>query len=163
MRGHPAGAHGVDMNTTRHDTSSPGVRGGAPSLRATIQRHPLSVFFVLACGLSWPLVVFVAMSTCSWEGRPTSSARVDLWRFRLCWALWSSEKRSAGEGSHYTRKCADGLAVHAAVNIAGSVLFIGDHARQWWLSAAVFGVTALIVAPDLAARRLGRGRVHPRG
>jgi len=52
---------------------------------------------------------------------------------------------------------------HAAVNIAGSVLFIGDHARQWWLSAAVFGVTALIVAPDLAARRLGRGRVHPRG
>jgi membrane protease YdiL (CAAX protease family) len=34
---------------------------------------------------------------------------------------------------------------HAAINVAGSRFAIGDPLRQWWLSAAVFGVVALIV------------------
>jgi membrane protease YdiL (CAAX protease family) len=34
---------------------------------------------------------------------------------------------------------------HAAINTAGSQLFVGDQVRQWWLSGAVFGLAALIV------------------
>jgi membrane protease YdiL (CAAX protease family) len=34
---------------------------------------------------------------------------------------------------------------HAAINVAGSQFAIGDGVRQWWLSAAVFGIIALIV------------------
>ena len=35
---------------------------------------------------------------------------------------------------------------HQAINTAGSVLFVGDQVRQWWLSATVFGLAAAIVA-----------------
>lgn len=34
---------------------------------------------------------------------------------------------------------------HAAINISGGFLFIGDNLRQWWLSASIFAVTGLIV------------------
>lgn len=34
---------------------------------------------------------------------------------------------------------------HAAINVAGSQFAIGDPVRQWWLSAAVFGIVALAV------------------
>jgi uncharacterized protein len=34
---------------------------------------------------------------------------------------------------------------HAAINVAGSRFAIGDPVRQWWLSAAMFSVVALIV------------------
>ena len=34
---------------------------------------------------------------------------------------------------------------HAAINVSGGFLFIGDNLRQWWLSACVFAVTALII------------------
>ena len=45
---------------------------------------------------------------------------------------------------------------HAAINVSAGFLFIGDTVRQWWLSAAVFAVAALIVVivngPNLARR-----------
>lgn len=45
---------------------------------------------------------------------------------------------------------------HAAINVAGGFLFIGDNLRQWWLSAGVFAVAALIIVivegPNLARR-----------
>ena len=44
---------------------------------------------------------------------------------------------------------------HAAINVAGSQFAIGDGVRQWWLSAAVFGVAALIV---LAVEGAGLGQ-----
>jgi membrane protease YdiL (CAAX protease family) len=34
---------------------------------------------------------------------------------------------------------------HAAINVSGSVLFVGDTALQWWLSGALYGIVALIV------------------
>jgi membrane protease YdiL (CAAX protease family) len=34
---------------------------------------------------------------------------------------------------------------HAAINAAGSQLFVGDQVRQWWLSGVVYGLAALIV------------------
>jgi membrane protease YdiL (CAAX protease family) len=34
---------------------------------------------------------------------------------------------------------------HAAINVSGAFLFIGDNVRQWWLSAGVFAAAALIV------------------
>jgi membrane protease YdiL (CAAX protease family) len=47
---------------------------------------------------------------------------------------------------------------HAAINVSLGFLFIGDNVRQWWLSAAVFAVTALTVAiltgPNLARRTI---------
>jgi membrane protease YdiL (CAAX protease family) len=43
---------------------------------------------------------------------------------------------------------------HAAINISAGFLFIGDNLRQWWLSAVVFALTALIIVtangPNLA-------------
>src|SRR5215216_709022 len=43
---------------------------------------------------------------------------------------------------------------HAAINVAGGFLFIGDNLRQWWLSAGVFAVAALLIVivegPNLA-------------
>jgi len=44
---------------------------------------------------------------------------------------------------------------HAAINIAGAYLFIGEITRQWWLNAAVYMVTALIVIA-LTTINLGR-------
>ena len=44
---------------------------------------------------------------------------------------------------------------HAAINISGAYLFIGDITRQWWLNAAVYMVTALIVIA-LTTINLGR-------
>lgn len=45
---------------------------------------------------------------------------------------------------------------HAAINVSGSQLAIGNPVRQWWLSGAVFGVVALVVlawaGPKLARR-----------
>jgi membrane protease YdiL (CAAX protease family) len=45
---------------------------------------------------------------------------------------------------------------HAAINVSLGFLFIGDNVRQWWLSAAVFAVFALITititGPNLARR-----------
>jgi membrane protease YdiL (CAAX protease family) len=45
---------------------------------------------------------------------------------------------------------------HAAINVAGGFLFIGDNLLQWWLSAGVFAVAALIIViaegPNLARR-----------
>jgi membrane protease YdiL (CAAX protease family) len=35
--------------------------------------------------------------------------------------------------------------LHAAINTAGSQLFVGDQVRQWWLSGVAFGLAALIV------------------
>jgi membrane protease YdiL (CAAX protease family) len=34
---------------------------------------------------------------------------------------------------------------HAAINVSLGFLFIGDNVSQWWLSAGVFAVTALII------------------
>jgi hypothetical protein len=34
---------------------------------------------------------------------------------------------------------------HAAINVSGRRLAIGDPVRQWWLSGAAFGVVALAV------------------
>jgi len=34
---------------------------------------------------------------------------------------------------------------HAAINVSAGFLFIGDNLRQWWLSAGVFAVAALII------------------
>lgn len=34
---------------------------------------------------------------------------------------------------------------HAAINVSAAFLFIGDNLRQWWLSAGVFAVTALMI------------------
>lgn len=34
---------------------------------------------------------------------------------------------------------------HAAINVFGAYLSIGDIARQWWLSAAVYGAIALVI------------------
>lgn len=34
---------------------------------------------------------------------------------------------------------------HAAINVSAGFLFIGDNLRQWWLSAGVFAVAALVV------------------
>jgi membrane protease YdiL (CAAX protease family) len=43
---------------------------------------------------------------------------------------------------------------HAAINVSAGFLFIGDNLRQWWLSAGVFAVAALIIVivngPNLA-------------
>jgi membrane protease YdiL (CAAX protease family) len=43
---------------------------------------------------------------------------------------------------------------HAAINVSAGFLFIGDNLRQWWLSASVFAVAALIIVivngPNLA-------------
>jgi uncharacterized protein len=45
---------------------------------------------------------------------------------------------------------------HAAINVAGSVFFIGDSARQWWLSGALYAVVAIVVllvtGPNLRRR-----------
>ena len=45
---------------------------------------------------------------------------------------------------------------HAAINVAGGFLFIGDNLLQWWLSAGVFAVAALMIVivegPNLARR-----------
>ena len=45
---------------------------------------------------------------------------------------------------------------HAAINISAGFLFIGDNLRQWWLSASVFAVAALLIVivegPNLARR-----------
>lgn len=54
---------------------------------------------------------------------------------------------------------------HAAINVAGSQFAIGDPVRQWWLSAAVFGVVALgvlaIVGPQLTKRQQARSKLSP--
>lgn len=34
---------------------------------------------------------------------------------------------------------------HAAINVSGGFLFIGDNLRQWWLSAVVFAIAALMI------------------
>jgi uncharacterized protein len=43
---------------------------------------------------------------------------------------------------------------HAAINVSAGFLFIGDNLRQWWLSAGVFAIAALIIVivkgPNLA-------------
>lgn len=44
---------------------------------------------------------------------------------------------------------------HAAINAFGAYLSMGDIARQWWLSAAVYGATALLVL-ILSGASLGR-------
>jgi uncharacterized protein len=49
---------------------------------------------------------------------------------------------------------------HAAINVAGSRLAFGDGVRQWWLSAAVFGVVALIVLVVLGPNLARRSEVH---
>jgi uncharacterized protein len=45
---------------------------------------------------------------------------------------------------------------HAAINVAGGFLFIGDNLRQWWLSAGIFAVAAVVIVivegPNLARR-----------
>jgi uncharacterized protein len=48
---------------------------------------------------------------------------------------------------------------HAAINVTGGFLFIGDNLRQWWLSAGVFAVAALVVV-IVEGPNLGR-RTHP--
>jgi membrane protease YdiL (CAAX protease family) len=46
---------------------------------------------------------------------------------------------------------------HAAINVSGALLFIGDQPRQWWLGglgfAAVAAAVVLITGPGLAHRR----------
>jgi membrane protease YdiL (CAAX protease family) len=49
---------------------------------------------------------------------------------------------------------------HAAINVAGSRFAIGDPVRQWWLSAAAFGVVALIVLVVLGPNLTQRSEVH---
>jgi uncharacterized protein len=49
---------------------------------------------------------------------------------------------------------------HAAINVAGSYFAIGDPVRQWWLSAAAFGVVALIVLVVLGPNLAQRSEVH---
>ena len=44
---------------------------------------------------------------------------------------------------------------HAAINTSGSLFAIGDPVRAWWLSAAVFGIVALMV---LVVEGVGLGR-----
>lgn len=43
---------------------------------------------------------------------------------------------------------------HASINVSAGFLFIGDNLRQWWLSAGIFAIIALIViianGPNLA-------------
>jgi len=49
---------------------------------------------------------------------------------------------------------------HAAINVAGGFLFIGDNLRQWWLSAGVFAVVALIIV-IVEGPNLGRQTTSP--
>ena len=49
---------------------------------------------------------------------------------------------------------------HAAINVSGGFLFIGDNLRQWWLSACVFAVTALILV-IVNGSNLGRQTTAP--
>jgi membrane protease YdiL (CAAX protease family) len=51
---------------------------------------------------------------------------------------------------------------HASINVAGSLFAIGDPVRQWWLSAAVFGVVALIVLA-FKGTNLGSRAAHDAG
>jgi membrane protease YdiL (CAAX protease family) len=55
---------------------------------------------------------------------------------------------------------------HAAINITGSIFFVGEPVRQWWLSGAAYGVVALIVlviaGPNLAAEPADRSRIRNR-
>lgn len=44
---------------------------------------------------------------------------------------------------------------HAAINASGAYLFVGDSARQWWLSGVVYAAAALVV---LALTGLNLGR-----
>ena len=50
---------------------------------------------------------------------------------------------------------------HAAINVAGSRFAIGDPVRQWWLSAALFGIAALAVLA-FAGASLGSQTATPR-
>jgi uncharacterized protein len=53
---------------------------------------------------------------------------------------------------------------HAAINVTGSIFFVGEPVRQWWLSGAVYGVVALIVlvvaGPNLAERPANRQEIR---
>ena len=49
---------------------------------------------------------------------------------------------------------------HAAINISAGFLFIGDNLRQWWLSAGVFAVAALIIV-IVNGPNLGRQTTAP--
>jgi len=44
---------------------------------------------------------------------------------------------------------------HAAINVSAGFLFVGDNLRQWWLSAGVFAVAALLIV-IVAGPNLGR-------
>lgn len=44
---------------------------------------------------------------------------------------------------------------HAAINVTGSAFFLGDSVRQWWLSAVIYGIVALVV---LGMSKLKAGR-----
>jgi membrane protease YdiL (CAAX protease family) len=44
---------------------------------------------------------------------------------------------------------------HASINVSGSVFFIGDQVREWWLSGAIFGLTAISMVL-LTGLNLGR-------